>query len=355
MHIFIDTSIIIQENYFNGRKLENLGRWSHIGVINLYMTTINEKEVVENIDNECHLLKTSIDTLKSHLDKKHKIVKNVYNVKTINLINHKYIKKILIDKFNRFKKYSNLKIVKPQSNFNISLIINDYFEKKAPFGEGKKKSEFPDAISFKVAEDYIKKNNLNKGLFLTNDTDFLNKSSQYIDVITNLQGLLDEILKNNDPKVYNDKWLILKTIKDNHKNFEPYIFKELGLDVSIYLSGITEDFQFRFSKEKILTTNATNVEYDIFDISDGSVGFKISGEYSIKLTYKIDENIQLELLNTIAISRGLKLEEKGILMFSGEFETTCYYSYEFPYEIDIDSIEMSEEKAIKSINQIFDL
>ena len=54
----------------------------------------------------------------------------------------------------------------------------------------------------------------------------------------------------------------------------------------------------------------------------------------------------------ILIQENLKLKSSNHFRFVGSFETTFYYSFEYPYEIIEDSIKIEEEKVIKEIKSI---
>jgi hypothetical protein len=71
-----------------------------------------------------------------------------------------------------FVKNTGAKIVKTEGLLNVQQLIDCYFNKKPPFpATGKKKSEFPDAITLLVLDEYAKRNDI-RILAVSADTDW---------------------------------------------------------------------------------------------------------------------------------------------------------------------------------------
>jgi hypothetical protein len=92
--------------------------------------------------------------------------------------------------------------------------------------------------------------------------------------------------------------------------------------------------------------------FEIFDISDGLVGFKCSGCYISDLYYLLEKNFNEETLKDLLREENLILREGKFIRYKGEFETTIYYEYEFPYNPIEDTIEVDDKKSITSIESI---
>lgn len=75
-------------------------------------------------------------------------------------------------KFANFVKNTGAKIIKTEGLLNVQKLIDCYFNKKPPFpATGKKKSEFPDAITLLVLDEYAKRNDI-RILSVSADTDW---------------------------------------------------------------------------------------------------------------------------------------------------------------------------------------
>lgn len=346
MNIFLDTSIFVQQNFFRGKKLENLGKLANQGLINLYITTINDKEVNKKIIEECDRLKETESSFLRKLETTHKIVKNLYDLEDFNEFITENLIEDLLEKYEKFKEFSKIKIIKTSDYFDIDSIINDYFLSKPPFSDIKnKKSEFPDAISLKIIIEYLELHKID-AIYLTLDTDFNNIQLENLQIINNIDTILEDISKIKNSEIFDNETFIKNTIKENIKLFEPYIIDEIGLSLTLHLLNYVQDtIDFEIIDKKIKLTKITDIE--IFDVGSDYIGFNCKGSYQAKLIIndydllisKIEEFPNLKQLNF----------QKNATIFTGTFNTSIYYEYQFPYKIDEFSIEISEDEILTSI------
>ena len=156
MNIFLDTSIFIQQNFFRGKKLENLAKLASQGFIKLFLTSLNDKEIIKKINDECDKLEEAESLFLRKLETTHKIVKNFYELEEMNNFITKNLRDNLLNKYEDFKDFAKIKIIKTSDYFDIESVIDDYFLNNPPFSNKKeKKSEFPDAISLKIISEYL--------------------------------------------------------------------------------------------------------------------------------------------------------------------------------------------------------
>jgi hypothetical protein len=351
MNIFIDTSIIIQENYLNGKKLNRLGVLSNQGFIKLYFTSVVDKEIKKNMKSECENLFQAEKTFKRQLETKHRILKNFYNIDDLSTFSDYYFNYEIYQKFERFVEFAKIEIINPVENFEISEIINNYFDSSPPFDNINKKNEFPDAISFKIAEDFLKAKKI-KGIYLTSDSDFENMNSDFLSIKNDLNELLEEIITENNPNIFDDKLHIINSIKDDLDLFIPQIASEIELDSMIYHTDKFEKYDLKISIES-QETEKLEVNYlEVFDITENLIGFKCKGTFETNVYYLLGENTNKETHDKILIIENLNLKKEGFVTYKGDFETSIYYEFEFPYKVIEESIEIDEEKAIRNIESI---
>ncbi|MBE7649181.1 PIN domain-containing protein [Tenacibaculum finnmarkense] len=193
-YIFIDTSIFIKENFFAGNKLKAFLKHEKESEIELLTTDITKKECISN------LIKFSINsnavlkkTLKE-LSNKAKTLKNVESLDEIfnlhNSFEFEKEKEELVNRFNKLKSnhFKNVEI-DPSKTLKI---IDDYFDFNAPFKDGKKKNEFPDAIVLNSLETWCKENG-EKIYVVADDEDLNSFESEYLIPIKEYDKLLDQI------------------------------------------------------------------------------------------------------------------------------------------------------------------
>lgn len=81
-------------------------------------------------------------------------------------------------KLAKFTKHTGAKIIKTDGLLNVQQLIDCYFNSTPPFSAtGKKKSEFPDAITLLVLEEYASRNDI-KILAVSADTDWKEYASK---------------------------------------------------------------------------------------------------------------------------------------------------------------------------------
>lgn len=353
MNIFIDTSIIIQENYLSGIKLRKLATLANQGQINLFFTSIIDNEVSRNITVESEKLVQAEKTFKRQLESKHRIAKILCDLEEMSFVNNSFydFEQLVQEKFKRFKEFAKITTVHPLTEFNISTIIDDYFQSKPPFGSANKKNEFPDAISFKIAADYL--NSIkSKAIYLTSDNDFDNLTSDTITVKNDISEVLEEVAIGINSEYFESKAHIVKCIESDIELFIPLIANEVELDAFIYHTDIFEKHGIRVSIESQHTKEILIKKIDVFDITEDSIGFKCSGTYITELNYLLSENSNLEVHNRIIEYEKLNVESDGLVTYEGDFESTIYYEFEFPFQVEKHTIEIDEEKSIKSIKSV---
>lgn len=353
MNIFIDTSIVIQENYLSGIKLKRLAILGNQGLVKLFFTNIVYNEIFSNIRSDSEKLIQAEKTFVRQLENKHRISKNICDLENLTFVNKPFFhfEELMIQKFERFKEFSKIEIVFPRENFDISKLINDYFQCNPPFGLLNKKNEFPDAISFKIAEDYF--NSINtKGFYLSNDSDFNEIKSEFLTVKNDISEVLEEIAKENNSEYFIKEIQILKCIQTDIELFIPAIANEVELDVMIHHEMLFEKYGMQISNESQNAKEISITDFEIFDITEDSIGFKCRGTYKCDVHYLLNEDFSFETHNRVIELEKIILQNDGSVAYQGDFETTFYYNFEFPFQVIPQSIEIDEEKSIKSIKSI---
>lgn len=350
MNIIIDTSVFLRQNFISGNLIKRLGEFSHEKIINIYVTDIIQRELFSNIDKSSLKLKSKLTDINKSIRGDLKFVKNLYDdLDFFNYINPKYLNQSLKNKIERYFEYANIEIIATSENFKITEILDDYFNHKPPFSE-KKKSEFPDAISFKVAECFFQ-NKKDKAYFLTYDKDFFHINSKTITVKDNIEDIIEEISKNNSSLKYGQNELIEKTIKSNIHLFENILEAELDFELGYKIKLILEEENvFPDISIQKLTYEISDVK--VFDVNKNSqnIGFKLIGNYNGKIEVYPEKEFNPLRYMEILKDNGLKLSSNFELTIKGKFQMSFFYEYEFPYKIEEETISFDEDEyKIKNI------
>lgn len=199
-NVFIDTVIFISQNYnYRNVAFNNITQLSKSGKANIFVTDITIKEIEAHIKDD--IAKASQATLKFRKDAK--ILKNINEspfVEYFNEIDQETAAKHLKQQLSDFILESKSEVLLT-NDVSIDSVFEKYFSKQPPFGERKKKSEFPDAFVIEKLENWCE-NTKQKMYVISTDPDFkfhcelsdnllsLDKLSEFI----NLVEFHDEVL-----------------------------------------------------------------------------------------------------------------------------------------------------------------
>lgn len=215
-NIFIDASIFIGQNYnYKSAVFENLRRLVSEGNANVYVTDITIREVRSHIVEDV----SKAIQAKNKFQKDARIFRNideapfeeffheVNEASAIETLNHQLV---------RFLSEVSATVLST-SGVSIEAVFDKYFDKTPPFGDGKKKAEFPDAFAIEALEDWCKENN-EKIYVASTDPDLtnhcetsdnlisLNKLAEFISLIE----FHDEVLAPSVMKLLDHKQDVIK-------------------------------------------------------------------------------------------------------------------------------------------------
>lgn len=163
------------------------------------------------------------------------------------------------------------------SEIDASDLLSMYFKKQAPFGDGKKKSEFPDAISSLSIDNWLK-NNPDGIYVISADSDFEKwcESHPSATAIKSIPELLD---------LYNTtESALTELVHELYKKEEVEFLKEIS---NCFLN---KGFQYGSNWE----AEVTDVHITSIDISDFGVIEAFDEEAVISVSAKIDFSARIE-------------------------------------------------------------
>jgi len=167
--IFVDTSVFVSTNFGGSALFRSLVTMANKGGASFILADITIKEVKSNIASS---VRESIRELK-RLSSKVKILSRSEDSGLSGLFK-KYDEDALTEavwaQLEQDLSLGNLQLV-PVANVNPDRVFSRYFQKEAPFADGKKKSEFPDAFAICALEDWCTANS-SKLYVLSEDEDW---------------------------------------------------------------------------------------------------------------------------------------------------------------------------------------
>lgn len=217
LNVFIDTSIFRKMNFYYGHPaFKALIDHINKGRCNLLLTQITVEEVrsgiMEEVTDSLHVIKKTRNPCK--------IMRNIpgdYFSTIFNDHNFEDIVNVLMTQFEEFQISTRPKNVSLDLA-DVNKVFSSYFKRSVPFGEGKKKSEFPDAFVLSALNTwadeegkqiYIVSHDKDMGDFGTNFPNLITVKSieEFLDTVTvyfeKLAPLAKKLLRSNAVEIAN--------------------------------------------------------------------------------------------------------------------------------------------------------
>jgi predicted nucleic acid-binding protein len=339
-NVFIDTSIFISKNYhFEGNDFQSLIRLSKEDKINVFTTNITLQEIRSHLAEDTEKAIQEIQKTRN----KAKILRNFIELPLGGIfedIDPNLYKDKLREKFETFIKNCGIKIVNNNAE-DIDNVFKLYFEKKAPFGDAKKKSEFPDAFVLAALDRHIKKSG-EKIYVVSEDNDFAKGSEEFENIIyiASLEEFLNIALSHYEHLAP----LVTNFLNKNIKQVTQKIDKDF-LDLGFYLSDQEGDV------DDINITEVSDPETFLIDVNDGYAIFEISCtvSYSANVVYDDLETASYDSEDKVLIpwrKIDVTVDREEIV----EAEVTVTFSHQDPHNLEIADVSIISPKSDVSVN-----
>ncbi|MTJ09644.1 PIN domain-containing protein [Anabaena sp. UHCC 0204] len=305
--VTLDTQVFNSYNFhYNSKPFQTLVKLSQEEKIRLLLTSVTLDELRAHIIEGAKLASEAVKTGINHLDntrskptkgkEKIKISKNSdllyeFKKKVQELVpNFEQIKHELLDKLEIFLQETDFQKIEVDQ-VSVVDIFENYFSGNPPFGEGKKKSEFPDAFALLALKKEAK--DRKKIIYVVSgDSDWEKfcSSSEDLCWIGNLDELLENIIRETDSDEVD---VCYELYRDKENEIERYIEDKFSdLDFSIDLSGSSliewgsEEIEVNVNSVYII--NSSLVEIDDSDLDQPSVVFELEAEvnYDANVSYE---------------------------------------------------------------------
>lgn len=310
-HVFLDTEVFVSGNFqFNSGRFNRLADLCQDGIISVYLTDITKREIEANISNRIRESTESVDKFKS----KARVLRNIPSFKAIFEFNVEEVTNELLKQFNDFLELIEANII-PTQNVSVELIFEKYFNQQPPFGEGKKKSEFPDAFSVATIEKWCQTNQQYMYV-ISNDGDISSACSpdSYLLPLAKLDELFEII-------IYEDEYIsqlapqLFEEVESNLKNDIIYEFENSGFILTDHYKG--EVSSVNVDDVDLLDKSLVNIEEDTLYFE---VTTKIS--FSAEVSYPDPDFTYYD-------------KEEGKYIYFDYIHDTVQKSIEVPVEVEI--------------------
>jgi hypothetical protein len=264
--VFLDANVFIGAGFNMGsRDLARLEALVTHGTVRLVTTDIVVREVQANISEKLALAVSRHDKFRDLSD---------VAILRVSKLSRPALKGLAVDEiaadvrgaFDEFLRRTRTLIL-PTDDLRAGRILTDYFAKTPPFGEGKKRKEFPDAFSVAALRQWVEAGN-NGVIAVTDDGGFAAAVLTIPDIehAEKLSTALDEIYSRDEARARLVKHEILKR-RDEVKTAAATAFTDRGFSVEDSWEG------------EVLEVRVQNVDLtddpDDLEIVDLTAGFAI--------------------------------------------------------------------------------
>ncbi|NOU48853.1 MAG: DUF4935 domain-containing protein [Bacteroidales bacterium] len=320
-NIFLDTSTFEKNNILAGRKIKSLLKHCEEKTIKIFSTQIVINELKERVKKI--VMQSKSDWKKYRNEKPEGIFRNTDTIsifeklwsidfqKEIEII-HGNIDKVIIK--------TPIQLI-DSDGVDIDLVFEKYFNNEAPFKEGLKKNEFPDAFILATIDLWCSNNN-EKMIIVSSDNDWLNYKSDKLIKINELDELLNRIAVHKEIALKERRLQYIEnTYLANRTKLEQDL-KEYFVNTAYYDTGdadlqafeileinwgeyIVTEFEEEYAELKTEITLQINAVVSYEDYESGFYD-KEDGKWYFVET--VDETITRELILPVTISLSYDME-----------------------------------------------
>lgn len=246
-YVFLDTSVLINLNFnYSDVNLKSLIEMIKADRAHLVLTFVMVREVEANINKAVH---SSVQALtKFRADAR--ILRNLHNHPYDTLFSNfddAAAEGALVEQFREFLTASKAEVIAPPAQA-LETALAWYFDMKPPFGEGKKKYEFPDAFTLLALESRCAEKS-RKLYVISSDKDIENycKTSQNLFYYARLGEFLDQLIRDEEEFAP----LVNQLVEAHRHDLEASI-GEAFLNLNFYFRDLDSDVFDVLVKEVVL-------------------------------------------------------------------------------------------------------
>lgn len=277
--VFVDTSVFIQEHYFqNNNRINTLVQLHVAGLLDFISTDITINEIHGHFINDIKSIYSSLLNDNSGLQKKGVEL-------SLNIDSEFDICKHCSDIFDKYISRTSTYIIPYSELTDIKPIFDKYFQEAPPFHSGKKKNEFPDAFVLGLLDAYCEHKGLPKIIVLAADKDFANYASTYLDYKDYKQYVTE---KSAEQDILSNIKQLLNNKKDEYRSIIEEDLSEALNDEAIYYNILQ-------------STEINDIEIDSIDLDLKTDDFSIISQtdeyYILEVPLEISFVVDVEYID----------------------------------------------------------
>ncbi|CAE6906237.1 PIN_12 domain-containing protein [Ectopseudomonas oleovorans] len=258
--IAIDTSIYQRHGFkFDQGLLKTLEQFKGKPA-GLLIPEIVAREIIDHIAQKANEAAIQLERAHKNYDEEFGSLKE----NNFHASQHQSGEEVAKRKFASFVKNTGAKIIKTEGLLNVQKLIDCYFNKTPPFpATGKKKSEFPDAITLLVLDEYAKRNDI-RILSVSADTDW----KEYISTSERMSHTDDLAKGISEFQTQESLFEACKQLSDFFKDPQSIYLSELRTEIS---KKITQQrFKYEAYSEFIWEEQLLALDFVDFEFFSGN-------------------------------------------------------------------------------------
>ena len=273
-NVFLDTAVFVEENFnFRSPRIRSLVSLASDDIVNVFLTDITVREIKANLKEQVSraVQKRPDPILKnSSLPAVKRLFKSV---------DAEAVEKEFLSQFDRFMKDAGVTVLRVEADV-LPDVLEDYFRRRPPFGPGKNKAEFPDALVLHVLRRRCKSKN-DQMAVITRDkavqtacdeTDFLNhfeSLAKYLDAVASDDRSKSEFVRQ---RVFQQREILFEKAKKR--------FPHMGF-ILTDLDGEVEDVE--------LTAMEADGKVEIISLEDDWAEVEVPATFLFEASVSYDE------------------------------------------------------------------
>lgn len=341
-NVFIDTSIFISNNYaYHNATFKALMKYVSQDRIQVVLTSVTVQEVKSHIERDTEKAANAIKKARSEA----RILRNLSDHPISQLFTDfdlKSLREVLLEQFDSFLSAARVTVV-PISEADAQKVFELYFKKKEPFGDGKKKSEFPDAFALSALNEWCESEG-EKAYVVSSDPDMKGAVKSFPCLI-HLHTLEEFVARIT---LYYEKLapLALRLIEENQSAIREAVSDQFS-GLGFYL----ED-QDGYVNE-IRVAEVEGGQSYLFSVVPGEEGESAVAHFELTTGVKFLADVTYDNLDTAAYDSEDKVlipwEEVSKTVEQSEtliVDIICIFGIEEPYDFQVDDVTIRHPKDI---------
>ncbi len=314
--VFLDTEVFIRGNFnYKSPRFMSLMPLASAGRIQVFLTELTLREIEANIRSRVDDAVTSIrpNTMLKNSDLPH--VKALFDK-----LDAAPIQKELVGQFKKYLKATKATVLEVPPAV-LPLVLDAYFEKQPPFGLGKNKAEFPDALVLETLREWCAQNELDlavvspdKGVKAACDGDDalhqFDDIAQYLDALFASDEALSSFVREMIPAAHGP---IFEKATEAFPNHGALLVDQDGEVVAIELTHVVFDEEPEGLEIISLAPDKAEVELAVSMTFLAELSFKKPGtgawdseDKVLMFQDEVEERVEQDLEGTIGVEVAFK-------------------------------------------------